>query len=166
MSICGGPKNVGALCGRTLRTLLNPLLPAITTSVVQPCDCGILMNLKTLYRNIVMSYILDQVEEGYLNVFTFQGYSGFAPIIFYFDHVLSFDISYRGFYTMVGFGLVGLFKSDWEKLGGMNTTMFKEKWGFEDNDLANRLLENGYHIFRLPTRDFYHQDHSTAQLWS
>ena len=96
---------------------------------------------------------------------TFQSYSGFVPIIFYFDPVISFDISNRGMYSTGGFGLVSLFKTDWEKVGGMNTTKFKGKWGYEDNDVADRILANGYHLFRLPTRDFYHQDHSTVRLW-
>ena len=97
---------------------------------------------------------------------TFQGYSGFVPIVFYFGCCISFNVPFKGFYSMGGFGLVGLFKSDWEKVGGMDTTKFKGKWGYEDNDLADRILANGYHLFRLPTRDFYHQDHSTVQLWS
>ena len=41
------------------------LLPN-TTSVIQPCDCGIIMNLKAFYRKSVMAYALDLLEDGNL----------------------------------------------------------------------------------------------------
>ncbi|KAI6654869.1 N-acetyl-beta-glucosaminyl-glycoprotein 4-beta-N-acetylgalactosaminyltransferase 1-like [Oopsacas minuta] len=100
---------------------------------------------------------------------TFQGYSGFAPIIFYFSCEFSgqsfYDQFYFGLYSITGYGLFSLYKSDWIKVGGMDSSQFKGIWGFEDNDLANRVLKTGYVVFRLIVRDFYHQNHTYSGLW-
>ena len=100
---------------------------------------------------------------------TFQGYSGFAPIIFY--HTCGFTMDkkdlqhYIGLYSITGYGLFSMYKSDWIVMGGMDSSQFKGIWGFEDNDLADRVLESGYVLFRLIIRDFYHQNHTYAGLW-
>ena len=96
---------------------------------------------------------------------TFQGYAGFAPVIFYFTCEFTEGSIYKGFYSITGFGLFGMYKSDWMRVGGMNTDLYKGKWGFEDNDLATRVISAGYVVFRLVMRDFYHQNHSYAGLW-
>ena len=96
---------------------------------------------------------------------TFQGYSAFAPIIFFFTCEFTESSFYNGFYSLTGYGLFGLYKSDWIKVGGMNSSLFKGKWGWEDNNLANRVLTAGYVVFRVVMRDFYHQNHTYAGLW-
>ena len=96
---------------------------------------------------------------------TFQGYAGFAPVIFYFTCEFTEGSIYKGFYSITGFGLFGMYKSDWMIVGGMNTDLYKGKWGFEDNDLATRVISAGYVVFRLVMRDFFHQNHSYAGLW-
>ena len=96
---------------------------------------------------------------------TFKGYSAFAPIIFYFTCEFAASSFYKGFYSITGYGLFGFYKSDWIKVGGMNTSLYKGKWGWEDNDLADRVLTAGYVLFRVVMRDFYHQNHTYAGLW-
>ena len=64
-----------------------------------------------------------------------------------------------------GYGLFSMYKSGWIVVGGMDSSQFKGIWGFEDNDLANRVLKSGYVIFRLIIRDFFHQNHTYAGLW-
>ena len=110
----------------------------------------------------IPSYLPDSIRKH-----TFQGYSGFAPIVFYFacDFSLNHENYYKGYYSLTGFGLISLYKSDWQRVGGMDTLRFKGKWGMKDNDVANRIIASGYVLFRLVMRDFYHQNHTYFGLW-
>ena len=108
----------------------------------------------------IPSYLPDSIRKH-----TFQGYSGFAPIVFYFACDFSVSSLYKGFYSLNGFGLISLYKSDWLKVGGMDSRRFKGKWGLEDNDFANRIIAKGYVLFRLVMRDFYHQNHTYSGMW-
>ena len=129
-------------------------------SVKNPDDIIFITDLSIHYP----AHLIDTIRKH-----TFQGYSGFAPLIFY--HACDFTVDkvnlyhYTGMYSITGYGLFSMYKSDWIVVGGMDSSQFKGIWGFEDNDLANRVLMSGYVLFRLIIRDFYHQNHTYAGLW-
>ena len=129
-------------------------------SVKNPDDIIFITDLSIHYP----AHLIDTIRKH-----TFQGYSGFAPLIFY--HTCQFTVDkvnlyvYIGTYSITGYGLFSMYKSDWIVVGGMDSSQFKGIWGFEDNDLANRVLMSGYVLFRLIIRDFYHQNHTYAGLW-
>ena len=129
-------------------------------SVKNPDDIIFITDLSIHYP----AHLIDTIRKH-----TFQGYSGFAPLTFYYTCEFTLEElnrnTYTGSYSFYGYGLFSMYKSDWIVVGGMDSSQFKGVWGFEDNDLANRVLMSGYVLFRLIVRDFYHQNHTYAGLW-
>ena len=70
----------------------------------------------------------------------------------------------KGFWEIVGFGLVSMYKHDWDVVGGMNMA-FGIKWGGEDWELVDRVLRVGYQIYRLRVPGLVHYYHSREGLW-
>lgn len=95
---------------------------------------------------------------------TVQGKMAYAPVLVRLGEGYS-EVNVHGYWELNGYGIYGMYKSDWESIGGFNTTEYRFSWGGEDWDILDKVTAYGIETLRLRYPGFVHYFHTYGGLW-
>ena len=73
----------------------------------------------------------------------------------------------KGFWDGYGYGLLSMYKSDFDRTGGLGKNGDKYRWGGEDWDFMDRVVGVGLEYERVRCPYIYHYEHpQKMKLWS
>lgn len=142
-----------SLTGKFYKTL------ALNKAVAQVPNATNIIFLYDLHIDVPPD-IMDSVRMN-----TIAGKLAYFPIVGRLD-CQSSSVEHQGFWQLDGYGLLSIYKSDWEKFGGMNAEEYQFKWGGEDWDLLDRVLMLPIEVERFKHPGLYHHYHTKTKMWS
>lgn len=95
-----------------------------------------------------------------------MGLQAYSPILLRLECGSNAVVNMGSYWEFHGYGMVGIYKKDWDKFGGMNVEEFKYKWGGEDIEMYDRILMAGYEADRKKITGLRHYFHSKKGMWS
>eukprot|EP00795_Rhopilema_esculentum_P015639 gene15639-6923_t len=111
----------------------------------------------------IPDHIFDQARKH-----TIEGKMTYCPVLIRLysnEHPEYTDVKQNSIWMEIGYGMMSIYKSDWLRVGGMNETFFKYKWGGEDWEFVDRVVMGRLEIVHPRLPGFYHIYHSTIGTW-
>ncbi|KAL9958915.1 hypothetical protein ACROYT_G035992 [Oculina patagonica] len=93
-----------------------------------------------------------------------EGRTVYTPIIVRMECGAN-PVNLAGMWQVYGYGIIGMYKSDWDRSGGFPTD-HKNEWGGEDHELMDQLVSVGLEFERMRTTFVYHYYHSKKGMWT
>jgi hypothetical protein len=91
---------------------------------------------------------------------TIESLTAYAPVMYSFNKDKPMQVGEgNGWWRTTSLGMIGVFKTDFQKIGGYDEKQFTTKWGGEDLDLASRLMKSGLEIIRPLEKNYFHKYH-------
>ena len=132
----------------------------IGISSLQPSDlaftCDVDMTIERSFLNRCRRNVIQGRRVYYPEVFKYYN----MDYVYHFrpKPKYGYDISRNhGHWCTYGYGMLCIYKSDYDTVGGYNTTI--EGWGGEDVRLVDSVVERGFEVMRAPDPSLLHRYH-------
>ncbi|KAK3736338.1 hypothetical protein QZH41_020811, partial [Actinostola sp. cb2023] len=109
----------------------------------------------------IPAYFVDDIRKH-----TIQGLQFYSPVLMRMECGTNAAVDMGSYWEFHGYGLVGIYKNDWDKFGGMNVEEFKYKWGGEDIEMTDRILMEGFESERKKIKGLVHYYHPKHGMWN